>query len=374
MSDHQGAVAALMGLPGATSHRLGRLLATAGPVDAWARVGAGTVDSSVAPPDVRAQWRLGAASIDPRCVADRLRSLDLVATCWHDTDHPPDLTADIDPAPVVVRAGRRLAGGPRVGIVGTRRSSSVGREIAFELGAGLAGAGVAVVSGLALGIDGAAHRGALSADGAPPVAVVGSGADVVYPARHHELWAGIVAAGSLFTEVPLGGAPEPWRFPARNRLIAALSDLVVVVESRSAGGSLLTVEQAIRRDVSVMAVPGSLRNPAAAGTNQLLADGCAPARDVVDILVALGLSEATTAARRRGETSLARSECPFDVGGNAVLEAVDDGPSTLDDLVRRTGLAVPKVLAGLDGLLHQGRIATDGARFTRGERQPPNPR
>src|SRR5205085_5885336 len=115
--------------------------------------------------------------------------------------------------------------GRRVGIVGTRRCTRYGRELAYELGRDLAASGVRIVSGLAAGVDGAAHNGALAAGGAPPIAVVGSGVDVVYPKRHSQLWADVAAAGLLVSEAPLGAAPEPWRFPVRNRVIAALSEV-----------------------------------------------------------------------------------------------------------------------------------------------------
>ena len=161
-----------------------------------------------------------------------------------------------------------------------------------ELGRDLGRAGVRVVSGLALGIDAAAHHGALDAEadgGAPPIGVVGSGLDVTYPRAHGALWTAVAAAGVLVGEAPLGAAPEPWRFPARNRIIAALGSVVVVVESHPRGGSRHTVDAAEARGRQVLAVPGSVRSPASRFTNELLADGCHPARDVTDVLVALGL-------------------------------------------------------------------------------------
>ena len=158
------------------------------------------------------------------------------------------------------------------------------------LGRGLAEAGVAVVSGLAKGIDGAAHRGVLQRAGRPrrrrrrqrP-------RRARTPRQHAALWAEVCDRGLLLSEWPPGTAPEPFRFPMRNRILAALSEVLVVVESRERGGSLITARAAIERDVEVMAVPGSVRNRAAVGTNQLLRDGAAPVTDVDDVLVALGL-------------------------------------------------------------------------------------
>lgn len=351
-------VAALAALPGATSTRLAKLLRDAEVEDAWASVVAGRVSSDIANAAVRSEWRAAAAQVDVEALGACLRSLECTATSWHDDDHPRRLVDDIDPAPVAFRLGRLPPVDlPSVAIVGTRRASGIGREIARELGMGLAEAGVVVVSGLALGVDGAAHHGAVLAGGAPPVAVVGSGVDVPYPAAHRSLWADVAAAGCLLAEAPLGARPDAWRFPARNRLIVALSDLVVVVESRAAGGSLLTVEEAIRRGVDVMAVPGSLRNGAAVGTNQLLADGCAPVRDVDDVTIALGLDTSRTAAAAPVADSAD--------GTGGVLAAVDDGPTSLDEIVARTGQSVGEVSAELSRLELRGLVVADGARVRR---------
>jgi DNA processing protein len=237
--------------------------------------------------------------------------------------------------------------------------------MARELGRDLAAAGVVVVSGLALGIDGAAHRGALDAarvgSAVPPVGVIGCGHDEPYPSRHRELWQQVADAGVLLGEAPLGTRPAPWRFPARNRIIAALADVVVVVESHAAGGSLLTVREAMDRDVEVMAVPGSVRSPAAAGTNQLLADGCHPVRDVDDVLVALGL---VPGGRR---TAVDRRPAP-DASGRALLEAFDWEPTTLEQLALRTGRPLPELALSLLRLEADGWVAGSGAWYERVER------
>jgi DNA processing protein len=364
MSPHPEHAAALAALPHATSARLGRLLTDRDAHEAWTLVATGRVPAEVAPGDVRAQWRVAGAAVDLDDVRCRLAHVGATVTSWHDPSHPPQLAADIDPAPIAFRRGNLPDPSlPHVAIVGTRRASTIGREIARELGAGLATAGVVVVSGLALGIDGAAHQGVLLAGAAPPIAVVGSGPDVVYPAAHRQMWADVAAAGGLLTEAPLGARPDAWRFPARNRLIVALADLVVVVESRAAGGSLLTVEQAMRRGVDVMAVPGSVRNGAAVGTNQLLADGCAPARDVQDVLVALGLTVATTAARRAAAPS--QPGPPVSEPAARVLEAIDDGPTSVDQLVERLGISVGEIQIRLGELAAGGHVAHDGARVRR---------
>ncbi|MEO7571439.1 MAG: DNA-processing protein DprA, partial [Acidimicrobiales bacterium] len=248
-------------------------------------------------------------------------------------------------------------GSTRVAIVGTRRCTGGGAGVARELGRELTEAGVTIVSGLALGIDGAAHRGVLDAGGAP-VGVVGCGLDVVYPSRHRDLWAQVRSAGLLLSEAPLGVRPAAWRFPARNRIIAGLADLVVVVESHAKGGSMHTVREADDRAIQVMAVPGSVRSPSAAGTNQLLAEGCAPVRDATDVLVALGLSVATRAAD-------ADRRAKPDPTGQTVLAAFDWEPATLEHLVVRTGLRLPDLALTLEQLLAAGWVESAGGWYER---------
>jgi DNA processing protein len=162
----------------------------------------------------------------------------------------------------------------------------------------------------------------------------------------------------LLSEAPPGAAPERWRFPARNRIIAALADLVVVVESHRRGGSLHTVDEADRRGRDVFAVPGSVRNPAAAGTNELLAEGRPPVCSIDDLLVALGLG-----AARRGAPGDRR--VPPGAGDLAVLDAVGWQPATLDHLVLRTGLDLARLAPALDRLCDTGWVARRGGWYER---------
>ena len=189
---------------------------------------------------------------------------------------------------------------PRVAVVGTRAASVHGLADAWELGAFLGAAGVSVVSGLAIGIDGAAHHGALQAaeladqkghgSDAGPIGVVATGLDIVYPRRHRVLYERVRQYGVLLSEQPFGVQPARGRFPVRNRIIAALADLVVVVEATVTGGSRITAERALDYGRPVFAIPGSRRNPAAAGCNALLADGAHPLLDPSDILLGLGMT------------------------------------------------------------------------------------
>ncbi len=366
--------AALASMPRATPRRLERLLRRRDPAKVWERVERGEMPRWVADEELHDTWRDHARGTDLDALGSRLESLDAWVTTPASLQHPSAVIHDVDPAPVLFRRGRVVdPTAPAAAIVGTRRCTPTGRSVAMELGSGLAAAGVTVVSGLALGIDGAAHRGALAADGAPVVGVVGSGLDVVYPRGNRDLWDAVSASGTLLTEAPLGAEPEGWRFPARNRLLAALADVVVVVESKRAGGSMHTVEEAIRREVTVMAVPGSVRNPAAAGTNLLLSEGCAPACSTDDVLVALGLA---TAGMAGGIMQPGRAGAvdplgdPIDIDSldrlqKRLLDLLDDGPVSLDVLVLRAAAPAPEVLVAAESLERRGLLARDGARVLR---------
>ncbi len=260
---------------------------------------------------------------------------------------------DDDPEPplaVVVRGDRDLLNRrPAVALVGTRRPTGLGRAVADELGATLAEAGVVIVSGLALGIDGAAHRGALRVGGGT-IAVVGSGVDRPYPARHGELWDTIAEDGLLVSEYGLGVPPARWRFPARNRLIAALAESTVVVESQARGGALSTAAEALERGRSVGAVPGSVRSPASDGTNALLVDGAAPVRGAVDVFDLLGITpsvgrDAAVVALDLLDAEVARGGCTIDAlvaaaGGDVAEALVEIGRRIAAGRWRRNGTVI----------------------------------
>jgi DNA processing protein len=232
---------------------------------------------------------------------------------------------------------------PRVAIVGTRSATPHGIADAHELGATLADAGVTVVSGLALGIDGAAHRGAVEAGGLT-IGVVATGLDVEYPRRHRDLYRDVRAHGLVLGETGYGIGPSPGRFPVRNRIIAALADVVVVVEATVSGGARITAEQALGYQRTVFAVPGSRRNAAAAGTNALLIDGAQPLTEWADVLINLGM---TPGSRR---AAAARAEP--DRTGRAVLTALAGEPAAPEQLAARTGIA-PDALALAIGALER---------------------
>jgi len=192
---------------------------------------------------------------------------------------------------------------------------------------------------------------------------------VVYPAVHRRLWDQVAGAGVILSEVAPGTRPEQWRFAWRNRLIAALADVVVVVESHAGGGSFLTAEAAARRGIPVMAVPGSVRSPASAGTNALLADGCAPARDAADVLTALALADPARPRRSRAER-LGRAAAdgegvgpvaegplsPSDPAEREVLALLTPVPTTLAALAERSDRELGELASALGRLVAAGRV------------------
>ena len=299
--------AALASVRGIGPKRLRRLLEGMTPPEAWGTVLRGHPD------DVDFGWRSQARHMDVQSVWDAHQQNDVDVLLLGDGAYPAALGSDPEAPSALFYHGDPsvIDRHPIATIVGTRSATRYGLGVAAQLGADLAATGVTVVSGLALGIDGAAHEGSCAGwqagapDSAPPVAVVAGGLHDPYPRRHVRLWQRVADAGVILSESPVGVAPERWRFPQRNRVLAAISDVVIVVECHMKGGSLLTVQAAWERGVPVGAVPGSIRSPASAGTNALLADGCFPVRDVTDVLVAIDLTRrcALAAATRQGRAT-----------------------------------------------------------------------
>jgi DNA processing protein len=244
-----------------------------------------------------------------------------------------------------------------VGVVGTRSATPYGLAVAFDLGRGLAEAGVAVVSGLASGIDSAAHAGSLAAPGGgPPVAVVGTALDATVHRSEAQLQEAIKGTGAVLSErAPGSPGTPPWCFVVRNRVMAALAHVVVVVECHGQGGSLHTVKAATQRDVAIAAVPGSVRSSASVGCNALLVDGAAPVRDVGDVLAAVELviagrpGIAPPGPPRRSPDRRPSVEPPDPMAAQ-VLRALDHDPASLDHVVRRSGLALADVAESLEQL------------------------
>lgn len=282
---------------------------------------------------------------------------------------PPHLLHIPDrPAQLWLRGDASLLTRTAVAVVGSRRASPAGLDIARRLAADLARVGLAVVSGLARGCDAAAHRGALDAGGVT-VAVLGSGLDVIYPPEHRGLAEEITRSGVLLSEFPPGAPPLPGHFRQRNRLISGLSRGVVVIEANDKSGSLITAGYALSQGREVMVVPGIVLSGRNRGGHQLIRDGATlveSAEDVVAALVgAVGGGLAEGAARSALGGGLAR--CAREVGEDPILDALDEHDAQdLDEIVTRSGLAPTAVLARLAELELAGAVVRRAAgRFVR---------
>jgi DNA processing protein len=294
MEEDAWAAVLLSMLPRMPPKRLRAMLGESSPSELLSAIRSNQRVPWSAPVEVRARWQSFLDRLDLQAERLRYENEAVRIIFFGGAGYPSVLKDDPDAPPVLFMRGRCGAellehGVARVAVVGTRRSTGYGADAARELGRDLACAGVTVVSGLAIGVDAAAHQGALSAGSAAPLGVVGTGLDVVYPRRSAALWREVAERGAILSEFPLGTGPDRWRFPCRNRIVAALSDALVVVESRESGGAMSTVEAALARGVEVMAVPGPVRSVASAGTNRLLHEGASVARDAADVLAVLSL-------------------------------------------------------------------------------------
>jgi DNA processing protein len=249
------------------------------------------------------------------------------------------------PARLYLRGSVPLLSQPAVAVVGARSCSSYGAQVSRTLGRELGAAGVVVVSGLARGVDAEAHRGALEAGG-QTVAVLGCGIDRDYPRRHSELASRIAAEGAIVSEYPPGTEPAPWRFPARNRIVAGLCLATVVVEARSRSGALITADFALELGREVFAVPGEITAGLSAGTNELLRQGAAPLLATADVLEPLGLQP-----KARKAPNLTRL-------ADHVLRLLADEPQEADRLTRTSGRASGDVGAALVELELSGLVAS----------------
>jgi DNA processing protein len=282
----------------------------------------------------------------------RAAALAIRVVGWDEPDYPERLRRVSDPPPVLWTRGRLLAGegALALAVVGARAASSQGVELARRIARDLASGGATVVSGLARGIDAAAHRGAL-AGGGRTVAVLGSGLDRVYPPENGLLADAVAGSGAVVSEFPLGTGPRPEHFPRRNRVIAGWGVGVLVIEAAERSGALVTARAALDEGREVMAVPGHPGHPGAAGTNALIRDGAVLVRHAGDVAEALGLEW--------------RPAAGFGEGG--LLDALTPGvPRSLDELAAASGAPPAEVLARLARLELDSRVRRlPGALFVR---------
>ena len=362
-------LAALSSLAGMGPARLERLLARWEPAEAWSVLAGGRLS------EVTEVARVG-EKVGRRWVSDTRRADPAEIYLRHSRSgvtvrrrgtfaYPERLVGDPEPPAVLFSQGEpALLERPTVTIVGSRRCTRYGADVAFDLGKAAAAHGVTVISGLAIGIDAAAHAGALAADGAPPVGVVGSGLDRIYPRDNAVLWRIVAQRGLLLSEAPLGAPPERWRFPARNRIMAALGDACVVVESHLDGGAIGTATEAVRRDRTVAAVPGPIRSPASTGSNRLMAEGAGVLCDIEDLLVLLDISRTKLPLRDAGARTGGAAPVS-DATAVAILEAFDWMPATLEMLAGRTGLDLGELAWHVENLSASGLLARRGLWYER---------
>jgi DNA processing protein len=321
--------------------RLAALRDYFGDLEAAWRADAASLRAAGLPQDALERLLLGRTRLDLDAETRKLAASGAHVLTWDSADYPSLLKSIAQPPPVLyVRGALTPADEFAVAVVGTRHASTYGKEAARRLAAGLAENGVTVVSGLALGIDGVAHRAALDAGGRT-LAVLGCGVDVVYPAAHQDLARHIAQAGALISDYPLGTLPEAPNFPPRNRIISGLSLGTLVVEGGQDSGALITVRFALEQGRECFAVPGNIYSRLSEGTNAIIQRGEAKlVTNVKDVLEELNL----TMVAQQAEVRQALPENPTE---QTLLARITSDPIHLDELVRASGLPTATVSSTL---------------------------
>jgi DNA processing protein len=315
------------------------------------------------------------ASADPVRALERLASQGISVVGYGDENYP-ELLAQLPDAPLLLfcKGDPRMMRHHGVAIVGSRKCSETGVRLAREFGRELAEVGIPVISGMALGIDGAAHSGALESGG-PTVAVLGCGVDVVYPPQHHELYADLSQHALVVSEYPPGTEPRKEHFPQRNRIISGLARGVLVVEAALGSGALITARTALEQGREVFAVPGPISSPYTKGTHHLIKTGNAKlVENVNDILVEFGTNKAALLKERYGSTadqggtggSASAGQISLPAAEQTMLEAISYEGTHINDLVRRLGITTPECIAQLTMLEVRGLVnASSGGYYVR---------
>lgn len=290
-------------------------------------------------------------TLDPAAELQQLTRSGVQITTWDDDDYPSNLRQIDTPPPLLyVRGGFVEADEWAIGIVGTRRASAYGREVAHTLATELAKAGITIVSGLALGIDAVAHEAALDAGGRT-IGVLGSGVDQLYPAKNRSLALRMVEQGAVVSEYALGIKPEARNFPPRNRIISGLSKGIIVVEANERSGALITTSFAAEQGRDVFAVPGSIFSPTSAGCNRLIQNGATPLLSVNDVLEQLNMTKIHV------QQSVRQTVPPEPLEAD-LLAYLSAAPQYIDDIVRQAELPSAQVgslltIMELKGLVRQ---------------------
>jgi DNA processing protein len=298
----------------------------------------------------------------------KLPALDIQLFTWDDEDYPQLLLTIDDPPPLLFVKGNADFSIPAIAIVGTRHATPYGLRVAAKLARDLVAKGMAVISGLALGIDGAAHRGALDGGGIT-WGVLGCGLDMVYPISHKNLAEEMVAAGgALISSYPIGVAPSPGNFPARNRIISGMALGVVVVEAPERSGALITAREALEQGREVFAVPGSIDSVGHRGTHNLLRQGAHLVENVDDIFNEIAAQIVTQYGKRpasgigsvkasKGNEASLFALKELDAGSRRIIEQLGDDPIHADELSRMLGMPPGELAMRLVDLELSGLIA-----------------
>jgi len=281
-------------------------------------------------------------------------------------DYPALLRQIPDPPPVLfVHGDVSLLNTPQLAIVGSRNPSPAGAETSYEFAHSLSACGLTITSGLALGVDAAAHRGALAGNGAT-IAVTGTGLDRVYPARHRQLAHDIATQGALVSEFPPGTGPKPDHFPRRNRIISGMSLGTLVTEAALRSGSLITARQAVDQGREVFAIPGSIHNPLSRGCHTLLRNGAKLVEEICDIIEELGHFLPNTSCISPDTYGAGTPESGLDQQQQKVINNLGFGPASMDTLIERTGLTAEALTTILLSLELAGVVtATAGGHYIR---------
>lgn len=307
-------------------------------------------------------------SVSPDAEMERLARAHVQALTWHDPKYPARLKEIYDPPPVLyVRGDLTPADEWAIAVVGTRRATGYGREVAERLASDLSRNGITILSGLARGIDYVAHRAALGAGGRT-IAVEGSGLDIVYPSEHAGLAQEIVQHGALVSDYPLGTKPRAENFPRRNRVMSGMSLGVLVIEAPEGSGALITASLALEQNREVFAVPGSILTPGSKGTHRLIQEGAKLVADVQDILQELNLQVSARPVQLEMRELLPSSD--IEAG---LLRILGPGPAHIDEIVRQAQLPTATVSSALAMMELKGLVKQIGgmnyvrARETRAE-------
>jgi DNA processing protein len=309
-------------------------------------------------PKARAGFEQLRDGFDAREVLRPLEERGISAVTLADEGYPERLREIPDPPPALYVDGE-LPSGPVVSLVGSRRASATGVENAREIGRALGERGVGVGSGLVLGVDAAAHEGALAAGG-PAVGVLGCGIDVVCPKKHRDLFERVKNGGAVVSEYYLGEAPLQWRFPARNRVSSGLSEIVVVVEAAEKSGALITARHAVEAGWDVWAVPGPIGVPECRGSNRLLGDGAGVLSDVSEFVETIAPYELTLEAAEADSNAVELGE-PLPEAEMRALRGVGFEPSRMDEISRHSGVGMKELLPALSMLELKGYVMRDAA-------------